>query len=42
MPNIEAASRQLAEVLNEYKADYIEAHLEESHTSHITYRGREL
>jgi len=42
MPNIEAASRQLAEVLKGYNADYIEAHLEESHTSHITYRGREL
>jgi len=42
MPNIEVAGHQLAEVLKGYNADYIEAHLEESHTSHITYRGREL
>ena len=42
MPNIEVAGRQLAEALKGYNADYIEAHLEESHTSHITYRGREL
>ena len=42
MPNIEVAGRQLAEALKGYNANYIEAHLEESHTSHITYRGREL
>ena len=42
MPNIEVAGRQLAEALKGYNTNYIEAHLEESHTSHITYRGREL
>jgi len=39
---IEAVAQELAEVIKRYDADYIEAHLEESQTSHITYRGREL
>ncbi|MDI6814730.1 MAG: TldD/PmbA family protein [Dehalococcoidales bacterium] len=39
---IEAIGLQLAEVFNRYSADYIEARLEQSQTSHITYRGREL
>jgi len=39
---IEAIGQELAEVIKRYEADYIEAHLEESQTSHITYRGREL
>ncbi|MBA7625755.1 hypothetical protein ES703_33187 [subsurface metagenome] len=39
---IEAVAQKLAEVIKRYDADYIEAHLEESQTSHITYRGREL
>ncbi len=42
MPHIEAIGHQLAEALNKYNADYIEAHLEESQSSYITYRGREL
>ncbi len=42
MQHIDAAGHQLAEALNGYNADYIEAHLEESQSSHITYRGREL
>ncbi len=42
MPHIEVIGRQLAEALNKYSADYIEAHLEESQSSYITYRGREL
>ncbi len=42
MVNIRAIGHQLAETLKRYRADYIEAHLEESQTSHITYRGREL
>ena len=42
MPHIEAIGRQLAEALNRYSADYIEAHLEETEASHIIYRGREL
>jgi TldD protein len=42
MLDIEAVSRQLAETLKKYKADYIEARLEESQRSYITYRGREL
>ncbi|MFC1950080.1 TldD/PmbA family protein [Chloroflexota bacterium] len=42
MPHIEAIGHQLAEALSKYNIDYIEAHLEESQNSHITYRGREL
>ncbi|MFB0559580.1 MAG: TldD/PmbA family protein [Dehalococcoidales bacterium] len=42
MTRIETIGRQLAEALKRYSADYIEVHLEESQTSHITYRGREL
>ena len=39
---IEDGAQELAEAIKRYDADYIEAHLEESQTSHITYRGREL
>jgi len=42
MTQIETAGRELAEVVKGYKADYIEAHLEERQASHITYRGKEL
>jgi TldD protein len=42
MTDIEATSRQLAEIIKRYSADYIEARLEESQKSYITYRGREL
>ena len=42
MTHIETIGRQLLEVIKQYSADYIEARLEESQTSHITYRGREL
>jgi len=42
MTHIETIGRELAETLKRYSADYIEARLEESQTSHITYRGREL
>jgi TldD protein len=42
MTDIEVASRQLAEVIKRYSADYIEARLEESQKSYITYRGKEL
>jgi TldD protein len=42
MPDIKAAASRIAEDLKKYKADYIEARLEESQRSHITYRGREL
>jgi len=39
---IEDAGRQLAGIFNQSGTDYIEARLEESQSSHITYRGREL
>jgi TldD protein len=42
MSDFEAISRQLAEAFRQTSADYIEARLEQSQTSHITYRGREL
>ncbi len=42
MAYIENISYQLAEVVKGYNADYIEARLEESQTSHIIYRGKEL
>ena len=42
MPEIEAVANELADGLKKHRADYLEAHLEESQTSHITYRGREL
>jgi len=42
MPDIQAVARQLAQAVKGYSADYIEARLEESQRSHITYRGREL
>ncbi len=42
MTDIGEVSRQLAEALKKQNADYIEARLEESQLSHITYRGREL
>ncbi len=42
MSNIEETAHHLAEIIGNYHADYIEAHLEESQASYITYRGREL
>jgi len=39
---IEVVGQELAELVKRDDADYIEAHLEESQSSHITYRGREL
>jgi len=40
--HIEDIAPQLAKALKGYNADYVEAHLEQSQTSHITYRGKEL
>ncbi len=42
MADIKTAGQQLTEILERFQADYIEARLEESQTSYITYRGREL
>jgi len=39
---IEDAGHGLVEMIKRCGADYIEARLEESQTSHITYRGKEL
>ncbi|MCL2706930.1 MAG: TldD/PmbA family protein [Dehalococcoidia bacterium] len=42
MPHIEDTAQQLAAKLSDCHADYIEAHLEDSISSYITYRGKEL
>jgi TldD protein len=42
MPDITESAHRLAELITSCQADYIEARLEESQASHITYRGREL
>ena len=42
MADIETIGRELAATFKRYDADYIEARLEDSQTSHITYRGRSL
>ena len=42
MPDIDAIAAGLADHLKKRRADYLEARFEESETSHITYRGREL
>ena len=42
MAEIDSIARDLAVELKKHRADYLEARLEESQTSHIAYRGREL
>jgi TldD protein len=42
LPDIEAVGRIIAEEIKKHKADYIEAHLEQTSSSHITYRGKKL
>jgi len=40
--NIREAGHQLADVIRKYNAEYIDVHLEESQSSTITYRGKDL
>jgi len=40
--NIKEAGHLLAGMMAKYDAEYIEAHLEESEASHLTYRGKDL
>jgi TldD protein len=40
--NIRDTGQELAEIITKYDAEYIEVHLEESQSSHVTYRGKEL
>jgi TldD protein len=40
--NIREAGDQIAGIMSKYEAEYIEAHLEESQASHLTYRGKTL
>ncbi len=42
MANIEDIGHQLAGIFKHHDAEYIEARLEETRSSHLTYRGREL
>ena len=42
MADIVAIGHELTDTLKKYRADYIEIRLEESQSSHIIYRGREL
>ncbi len=42
MPDIETLGHELARLLKGQNADYLEAHLEQTSASHITYRGRKL
>ena len=42
MPRIEDIAAALSGTLGSYSADYIEVHLEESRSSQLSYRGREL
>jgi TldD protein len=42
MTNIETTGHEVADLLKKYSADYIEVHLEENQTNHITYRGKKL
>ncbi|MFH0914412.1 MAG: DNA gyrase modulator, partial [Chloroflexota bacterium] len=41
MTEIDALGHELARLIQGYPADYLEARLEESQASYITYRGRE-
>jgi TldD protein len=42
MSHIDIIGHQLADSLKKHKADYIEVHLEETQSSHIAYRGKNL
>jgi TldD protein len=42
MVQIEDAGQQLAKIIKNYSVNYVEAHLEQTHTSHLTYRGRDV
>ncbi len=42
MTEITEIGTRLADILKKQLVDFIEAHLEESRTSHLSYRGREL
>jgi len=42
MPNIDAVAEYLSGKLKQYRVDHIEVHLEETESSAVSYRGREL
>jgi TldD protein len=40
--NLDETGQELAGILRQFKVQYLEAHLEETQSSHVTYRGKEL
>ena len=42
MTDLQNIGQQLSEILKKQNADYVEAHLEESQFSSISYRGKQL
>jgi len=40
--NIRETGQKLAGIISKLDAEYVEVHLEESQSSHLTYRGKEL
>ena len=42
MSDIETVGKQLFEALKKFNSEYVEAHLEESHSTRISYRGKKL
>jgi TldD protein len=42
LSHIETIAKEASEIIKKYDADYIEARLEESTSSHISYRGKKL
>lgn len=42
MPHIESIAQEASNIIKKYDADYIEAHFEETSSSHISYRGKKL
>jgi TldD protein len=42
LSQIENIAEEASEIIKKYDADYIEAHFEESSSSHISYRGKKL
>ncbi len=42
MPHIESIAQEASDIIKKFDADYIEAHFEETSSSHISYRGKKL
>jgi TldD protein len=42
LPHIESIAQEASDIIKKFDADYIEAHFEETSSSHISYRGKKL